>query len=38
MTDYIDMIDINGIWFNEFPDDSSYQFMQINVVSFVEGL
>jgi hypothetical protein len=38
MTDYIDLIDINGIWFNEFPDDSSYQFMQINVVSFVEGL
>lgn len=35
MTD-IDMIDINRIWCHEFPDDSSYQFMQINVVSFVE--
>jgi hypothetical protein len=34
----IEMIHIDRGWSNKFPDDSSYQFMQINVVSFVEGL
>jgi hypothetical protein len=37
MTD-IEMIHINRGWSNKFPDDSSYQFMQTNVVSFAEGL